>query len=170
MSGPKKIGRPSLCTPDVTDAICRELAEGRSLRSICGDPGMPSHASVTTWLSDPTKSGFLARYQRARADQADTLAEQILDLADERPPVDDAGRVDPGWVAAQRMRVEARKWYAGKVRPKAWGDRISQEITGPDGGPLQVRHSLEEEHARILELQRKLGIIDIGAGILAPPK
>jgi hypothetical protein len=34
--------------------------------------------------------------------------------------------------------IDAEKWQAGKELPKRYGDRVSAEITGADGGPLQV--------------------------------
>ncbi len=30
----------------------------------------------------------------------------------------------------RRLQVDARKWYAGKLRPKVYGDKIQQEHSG----------------------------------------
>jgi hypothetical protein len=35
-----------------------------------------------------------------------------------------------------RVEIDARKWFASKFLPKRYGDRIAQEITGADGGPV----------------------------------
>ncbi len=42
-------------------------------------------------------------------------------------------------VERSRLMIEARKWYASKLAPKKYGDRISQEISGPDGAAIPTR-------------------------------
>ena len=43
---------------------------------------MPSAAAVFKWLADNDKPGFVEQYARAREAQADAMAEDILDIAD----------------------------------------------------------------------------------------
>lgn len=107
-------------TPEIGDDICRQLVEGKSLRAVCKAMGF-SVALVCKWLADPENEQFREQYARARDAQADTLAEEILDIADniEETP------------ESRRVRVDVRKWYAGKVRPKKYGDKILH--AGPDG-------------------------------------
>ena len=50
----------------------------------------------------------------ARARQADTLADSILDIADGEGDSDD-----------KRVRIDSRKWLAGKLRPKVYGDKVA---------------------------------------------
>ena len=42
----KKRGRPSLYTDKLAAKICRRLAEGETLRSVCRDEAMPDKATV----------------------------------------------------------------------------------------------------------------------------
>jgi hypothetical protein len=42
-------------------------------------------------------------------------------------------------VARNRLRVDARKWVAAKLLPKKYGDKVQQEVSGPDGGPIEVQ-------------------------------
>lgn len=42
----RKRGRPSKFTQEIADEICRRLAMGESLRSICRDEGFPTEAAV----------------------------------------------------------------------------------------------------------------------------
>jgi hypothetical protein len=62
------------------------------------------------------------RYTKAREEQADTNADQILKIADEEPPsyTDEKGRttLDMTYLAWQKQRIDARKWTAMKLRPK----------------------------------------------------
>ena len=119
--------------------ICAEMAAGRSLRDICAnDPGMPAEATVRLWVVDDVR-GFAAQYARAREVQADHYADEINAIADQlpesvqtvRPDGTVETRRDPAYVAWQKNRIDARKWMAGKLRPKQWGDKLdlSADVT-----------------------------------------
>lgn len=152
----KKIGRPCSYTAELGAAICARLALGESLRTICSDDAMPCAATVFLWLGNPDMRMFLEQYTRARDAQADFYAESVIDISDEEvtmikrakhdknaPPDDDTEIevvFDPTAVARNRLRVDARKWYASKLAPKKYGDKVTQELTGLDGGPID--HSI----------------------------
>jgi hypothetical protein len=95
------------------------------------EPGMPSHASVYLWLLQ--KPEFSDKYARARDEQAETLADEIIAIADEPPAevTDDKGvsRTDSGWVTWQKTRMDARKWVASKLKPKKYGEKTTAELT-----------------------------------------
>ena len=101
----------------IADEICERLAEGESMRSILRDAHMPASSSVYKWLR--FVPDFAEQYARAREDQADTIADQTVWIADTEE--------DP---QRARVRIDARKWYAGKLRPKVYGDRIDHEHKG----------------------------------------
>lgn len=118
------------------DLICEALAEGHSLRAICKAEDMPSKANVFRWLA--ANQDFADQYARAREAQADCLFDDILQIADDGlndTYTDDEGRVrtDHDVIARSRLRVDARKWMAGKLRPKVYGDKIA--IGGADDLP-----------------------------------
>lgn len=130
--------RPSKYTDKTADIICERLAEGQSLRSICCDHEMPSQSMVFRWLG--SNDTFREQYARAREAQADAIFDEILDIADDgtndwmiRHGGDDE---EAGWrqngeaMQRSRLRVDARKWMAGKLRPKKYGDRIEVEHSG----------------------------------------
>lgn len=120
--------------------ICSELADGASLRTICKADGMPNKSTVFRWLA--AREDFRDQYARARDAQADALAEETLDIADEASN-DWMARNDPenpGWVVngehiqRSRLRVDARKWFASKVAPKKYGEKL--ELAGDPSAPL----------------------------------
>lgn len=137
-----KLGRPDSYTEVVALAICERIANGESVRTICKDEHMPCAATVFKWLADESKATFTEQYTRARDAQADYYAEQIIQIADDGANdtyVDDDGktRTDQDVIARSRLRVDARKWYASKLAPKKYGDKI--EHSGPgEGGALVV--------------------------------
>lgn len=87
-------------------------------------------------------------YARAREEQAETLAAQITDLADEEPPTLANGGYDSAAVNRQRLRIDARKWIASKLKPKVYGDSVRQEHTGPNGGAITVITGVAEPDAK----------------------
>lgn len=144
-----KGGRPEIYTPELALAICERLAKGESLRSICRDDGMPARSTITEWIIKD-KEGFSSQYARARDIGLDEMADELFDIADDSTldtVIDDNGneRTNSEVVARSRLRVDTRKWYLSKLAPKKYGDRISQEITGKDGGPVIIATSLDEK-------------------------
>lgn len=92
--------------------ICQEIALGRSLVSICKEPQMPAYSTVMEWRQEDEM--FAEKYARAREDQADFLAEELVDIADQATDANLA-----------RLQIDARKWKAGKLKPKVYGDRVN---------------------------------------------
>ena len=127
------MARPTDYTPELAAEICSKLADGLSLKAICLGDDMPDKATVYRWIAKHDE--FRDLYAHAREDQADTLADEIVDIADncER---DDANKA--------RLQVDARKWVAAKLKPKRYGDKVTNEHTGPDGGP--VKYERIERH------------------------
>jgi hypothetical protein len=115
------------------------------------DEEMPSQSVVYLWLQQ--KPDFLEQYTRAREEQADTLADEIVDIADERPEVNElidkkTGEVlsidlSSSYIAWQKNRIEARKWTAMKLRPKKYGDKL--ELGGDPNNPLKFEVKVEAE-------------------------
>lgn len=108
---------------------------------------MPSRAAVHKWLKED-RGGFMDKYARAREDQADVLAEEILDIADDARNdwMERNGEDSVGWalngehVQRSRLRIDARKWYAGKLRPKVYGDKVDHEHTGKVNVVIEAKY------------------------------
>ena len=149
----KKLGRPSSYNKDTAAEICARLVNGESLRSVCRDPHMPDVKTVYLWMAQNEE--FLQQYTQAKEDQADTLQEDILDIADTLPEqvVDDKGiaRVDAAYVNWMRLRVDSRKWIASKLKPKKYGDRTT--LAGDKENPVEVRTNTEVFDALLANLE-----------------
>lgn len=112
------------------DRICEWVAQGRSLVSFCKKTGTPSYRTVMNWLKE--QPIFQDAYRTAHAHQADYLAEQILDIADKarmgkkttKRGDDTTETVTGDMVERSRLQIDARKWYASKLAPKKYGDKI----------------------------------------------
>jgi len=118
---------------------------------------MPRKATVFRWLGQFEQ--FRDQYTRAREVQADALFDDVLSIADNSKNdwMEANGKDDAGWmlngdnIRRSQLRIDARKWMAGKLRPKKYGDFKAVELTGADGGPLQVSAALlsDEDLAKI---------------------
>lgn len=143
----KRNGRPSLYTPELATTICERIASGESLKGICREEGMPSHVAVLRWAL--TIPEFRNLYKEAREMQAEMMADELLEIADDgqndwMEKRDQEGAL-VGWrengeaMRRSQLRIEARKWIAAKLLPKRWGDKTTTEITGPDGSALSAQ-------------------------------
>lgn len=108
-----KMGRPSEYTEEESDVICAWIAEGKSLRGYMRATGRDL-TTVYRWLR--TYPDFHKRYARAHEDRADTLADELVDIADEVSQ----GSLEE--IQAAKLRIDTRKWVAAKMRPTKWGD------------------------------------------------
>jgi len=167
---PAKPAKASKPTPrrvfdqKVADLICMMLSEGMSLRQILKADttgALPAQSTVYEWLL--RHPAFAEQYARAREEQADTNADEILEIADEMPPeyTDEKGRtsLDLTYIQWQKNRIEARKWTAAKLRPKKYGDRMAVE--GVEGGaPIATEDASADKFLEIIrnmEMSKRAG-------------
>ena len=141
----RKRGRKSEYSVETAQTICTEIAGGRSVREICGDPKMPCLRSVFTWLAQHEE--FREMYRAAREAQADYIFDEILEIADDgRNDWRERQREDGGTVMVlnkehvnrSRLRIDARKWVLARMNAKKYGERVSTELTGANGGPIKT--------------------------------
>jgi hypothetical protein len=120
-------GRPSDYSMELTDDICRQLAEGMSMQEICSRPEMPHVATVYRWLQ--RHAGFRDTYVSAREQQAHTIADRAVAMAL------DADRVitDP---QVAKVQLDAIKWTAARLAPKVYGSKADVAIGGNLDQPL----------------------------------
>lgn len=140
-------------TPEIADAILNRMAEGESLRQICKDPAMPSISAVMAWVAED-KEGFQAKYSLAMDNRAQGMFDEMLEIADNVGHEDkDTIEFEKGgvpiqipnkeWVMRSKLRVEARQWALARMAPKRYGNKVTQEISGPDGKPISVNSQAE---------------------------
>ncbi|MBH2008298.1 MAG: hypothetical protein I8H71_01225 [Xanthomonadaceae bacterium] len=103
------------------------IASGGHLAAFCKEKGI-AYTTILTWITaDAPRSEM---YARAREDRADVLADEIVAIADEVEVVakmqGDEVRlgIDAAAVSRNKLRVDARKWAASKLKPRTYGDKI----------------------------------------------
>lgn len=129
----------STYTDEVAADICVAISEGKSLVAACKELGV-EYKHVFKWITE--YPDFKDNYARAREAQADYLADEVVAIADEE--------ADP---AKARVRVDARKWYAGKLKPKKYGDKQQVDMDVTSKG-----ESINPAVSRLSELAAKINV------------
>lgn len=119
-------GRPDEFTPEMGDKIAELIASGKSIRTICKPDDMPNISTIYRWIR--VHPEFSKQYAKAKEDQADAMAEDILDIADDES--EDVQR--------SRLRVDTRKWLASKFKAKKYGDSTQLKHADADGNNLRI--------------------------------
>lgn len=81
---------------------------------------------------------LLTLYNNAQQFKAEMYAEEIVDIADTD--------VDP---VRARNRIDARKWYASKIKPLKYGDRLDVNLTQT----VDISSALTEARQRVRSIR-----------------
>lgn len=126
-------GRPSTYTEEMGNLICDKLTEGMSLRKLCMQAEFPTASTVYVWLD--RFPSFAERYARAREAATEDMLEDILEIADD-PNIDTQDK---------RVRIDARKWAMGKLKPKKYGEKTTHEVGNKEGETLKVEGGVDAQ-------------------------
>jgi hypothetical protein len=146
----------------VSAQVCEGLKKGRSLDDICSnDAGMPATSTFLEWIEKDDPPGIAEQYTHAREIGYSLLADEIVALSDKThewvtvhqldpngdPMYDEKGApllkkmlmpLNSDVIAHKRVQIDTRKWMLSKMLPKIYGDKITQEHTGSNGGPIAL--------------------------------
>lgn len=146
----------STFTQDVADEICRRLADGETLTSICRDEGMPTRRTVTTWRH--RNEEFATAYDEAVLAGCHALLDETLEIADNSPIVELKSQVSTliealgdeaeedvakkieaieglerrfnDLVQERKLRVWTRHELIKKKRPDVFSDKVAMQHSG----------------------------------------
>lgn len=128
-----KAGRPTEYNSEIADLICDIISNSnKSLATVCKDERIKlAPSTVYNWLNNNKE--FLEKYARAKDCQADFLAEEIIEIADDNSndiiiSVNSEGeqieKENHEFISRSRVRIDARKWVASKLKPKKYGEKL----------------------------------------------
>ena len=117
--------------------ICEELSNGVSLARICQRDDMPAQSAIYKWLLE--EPFFKECYERARENAAHTLFDAMKEIADDdsRDLLKD-GSANNAAIARARLRVDTYARIAGKLAPKAFGERVEPQTVNVTNNSLTV--------------------------------
>jgi hypothetical protein len=147
--------RPELARPAtkaqkasvVPEILARVDSGWHLVRALEDVPGAPNKLMWYNWLRrDPELN---QQYQEARQRGYLALADELHEIADTphlgetRTDTSDMNGgstkvVTEDMLGHRNLQVSTRKWLLSKMIPKMFGDRILQEVSGPDGSPVKI--------------------------------
>lgn len=134
---------------DILDAILPRLAKGESMSKIlASDPArLPEITTLWNWMQ--SDDSILQRITQAREQGGDKIAEDCLEIADQKP-------TDMVGVQHRKLQIETRLKLLSKWHPKRYGDKL--EVSGGLNisieSPLaQLRKLANGRNARVVEAE-----------------
>lgn len=152
----RPVGRPSIYSAELANEFCARISgvrtgKPRSVVAVCReDEDMPSGDTIFRWLANNKE--FSELYTKAKEIQAELHADECREISDDNSrdfQVDEAYDADGNVIARKiksdntavnrdNLRVNTRKWLMARFATKKYGDKLQQEISGPEGGPVPV--------------------------------
>lgn len=149
------IGRPTKYNEKLSLRICELIATNTDgLKRLCAmHDWMPAHIQINKWRWKYTE--FRAQYMQAKMAQAELMAEECVEIAD-NTLLDTITKTNKDgehyevanheWINRSRLRVDTRKWIAAKLAPKIYGDEKKvQDLEGQNDSLRQELRTLREE-------------------------
>ncbi len=133
-----RTGARTIANPDeIKVALLACLGDGMSTTDACSLVGIDRDTMYAWIAKDPQ---FAADYTAAKERAADYYAEKVV------AEVDGVGNgASHERVAVAKLRNEAHKWMAKVLKPKTYSEKAGVELTGKNGGPIDVAISVSFE-------------------------
>lgn len=112
--------------------LCDYIVQGGHLAGFCRQKGF-AYTTALTWLQADARRSEM--YARAREDRSDVLADEIVSISDEADAHakldgdDVVVQFDAAAVSRNKLRVDARKWVASKLKPRTYGEKVQVDAT-----------------------------------------
>jgi hypothetical protein len=147
---------------ELADALCAWMADGKSLKSWLDAgqmtaSGRPLTAEVVyRWIR--TVETFATSYAQAKEDRADTLVDEMFEIAadatddvflDYREDGTPVAKINGRAMKRAQIEIDVRKWAAEKMRPASYGNRLDVTSGGRAIG-APVKDAAERLHQIML--------------------
>lgn len=157
-------GRPLKFDPKVVlPKIFERMRLGESTRAICRSEGMPSWSEFMTWIAEASDE-IKDHYAQAREcmvdawviDAYDTAHDESRDYQTVIETIEAPGGVtikskrisDNSASMRDRLKVDTILKIAGKLFPKKYGERVTNEMLGANGESLSIVVNVNEKQAK----------------------
>ena len=131
---------------DELENVLARIAVGRTVRQAFDDCGISRDRLGSLYRVFLYDKAVRKMYDEAREMQAESFADDIIDISDSTmKDRDDNGKIDHEVINRDRLRVDSRKWLSGKWNLKRFGDNKHVQVDG----------DLNLNHAAILSGGRK---------------
>ena len=129
-----KIGRPTIYTPALAREICNTIAcSTKGTKKLCEvHSNWPSQDTLFAWLK--TYSDFSEQYSLAKMRQAESLVDEIVEIADHCLAKENLNKSGGNFskqelINQAKLKIDTRKWLASTLAPKVYGNQIDSTST-----------------------------------------
>lgn len=126
---------------EIADEICLKTScTSEGIRKLCRkNKHWPKAKTIYKWrLKYPL---FGEQYARAKVFQAYVLADEIIEIADNKKDdyivIGEKVVANTDHINRARLRIDSRKWLLSKLLPKIYGDKVGDEKGNIDGTLLE---------------------------------
>lgn len=185
------VKKPTQFNQDVANELLDRICEGETTKSICSDLHMPSTQTMSLWVrgKNLANTSFPGEYARARLVAANTLADEILDIADSTDDesmeralkaVEQLGsNATPSEtrraffyakkrsIESTQIQIDARKFLVARMHPSAWGEKVTHEITAA----VEVNQRIDfsgmstDQMERLASIEKELRVVGEGTTV-----
>ncbi|HEX4371997.1 MAG TPA: hypothetical protein VHZ50_01710 [Puia sp.] len=134
MQKKNKVGSPLTYTPELGEEICITISTtSEGLETLCKlNPHWPNPNTIYEWRLKLKEFGEM--YTKAKKSQVEVLVDEILAIADDNSQdyiTNDEGKLvyNSEHVNRSRLRIDTRKWFAAKLAPRIYGDKVENTHT-----------------------------------------
>lgn len=136
---------------NAADALCAWMADGKSLKSWLNEGQKTASGRRLTaeivyrWIR--TVETFAISYAQAKEDRADTLVDEMFEIAadatddafiDYREDGTPVAKINGRAMKRAQIEIDVRKWAAEKMRPASYGNRLDVTSNGKTiGAPIK---------------------------------
>ena len=125
------------------------IESGKTLRVYCRQDGKPSYGLVYDWLEEDAKTEGTpesSRFAHARDLGEAQILQECLEIADTTQlgeivtqKADGSTEIKQSdMIEHRKLRIETRLKLLAKWNPRKYGDKVQQEVSGPNGGAIPV--------------------------------
>jgi len=146
----KKIGRPTKYTPELGEEICDAIASSELglVHLVDSHPHWPHRATIFIWMRKHPE--FRDMYTRAKEDQVEVSVEHMQEIMNEPHKYED---LETGFIKLDhnmlRLKMDAIKWQASKLKPRKFGDAKVEEANNDlHEDVIQRKHDLDERNKK----------------------
>lgn len=135
----KRRGPESGYTEELGQLFCELIAMGLSVKQALRHPLLPNTTNtIYLWLHQ--NDDFAKLYRIAQRGRAEAMVEEMIEISDDADDDIKMGANGPvlntSSVNRSRLRIDTRKWVASKWFSERFGDKVTNEITGPGGSSV----------------------------------
>jgi len=122
-------------TKEQLDYICEQIADGRTVDSICLEQGFPSYRTFYRFLQEDEDA--YVQYRKARAIQAEMLRDQIINIIESPLPTDP--KLAMAEVQRRRLEVDQKDKYVRQLAPMGIRNRAEDDGNAKVSGTITLK-------------------------------